>query len=200
MDLFESSKSKSHLALEDGSAIYIRDFLAPPDAQSYFEEFFNYLEWQQHDIKIFGKSIPQPRLTALYATNKKSYSYSGLHLQPNAFTLGLENLNKLIKKETGYLFTHCLANLYRDGKDSMGWHSDDEKELGKQPLIASVSLGSARKFQLKHKTKNLKHNLELEPGSLLLMQGTTQQFWKHQLPKTRATISPRINLTFRNIL
>ena len=98
-------------------------------------------------------------------------------------------------------FTHCLANLYRDGKDSMGLHADDEKELGRNPVIASVSLGATRKFRLKHIfDKSLKLDIDLEPGSLLIMKGTTQHFWKHELPKTSLITGSRINLTYRKIM
>jgi alkylated DNA repair dioxygenase AlkB len=104
-----------------------------------------------------------------------------------------------IKPSGGINFNTCLANLYRDGKDSMGWHADNEKVLGENPVIASISLGGVRRFQWKHKTKSLKKELALEHGSLLLMKGSMQHFWKHQLPKTTKQISPRINLTFRKI-
>lgn len=186
--------------LPDADLDYYPDFLNLESANSILITLLNTLQWEQYSIKIFGKTIPQPRLTALYALNSQSYSYSGLLLNPIEFTEQLKTLHQEIFKLTGYTFTHCLANLYRDGNDSMGWHADDEKELGNNPVIASVSLGAVRNFQLRHKFKpGLKHALPLQHGSLLIMKGETQEFWKHQLPKTKKVISPRINLTFRTI-
>lgn len=187
--------------LPDANLEYYPYFLNTKSADSYLETLLNTLKWEQHSIKLFGKRIPQPRLTALYAINSQPYSYSGLKLVPLAFTNELKVLHSEIAKLTGYSFTHCLANLYRDEKDSMGWHSDNERELGKEPVIASLSLGAERDFQLKHKTNlKLKQIIPLAHGSLLIMSGKTQEFWKHQLPKTSKIISPRINLTFRSIL
>jgi alkylated DNA repair dioxygenase AlkB len=154
--------------------------------------------WQQDDIKIFGKVYQQPRLTALFGTNGKPYSYSNITMQPHRFTKELLE----IKQKIGFLceaeFTTCLLNLYRDGKDSNGWHADDEQELGQNPTIASVSLGQERFFHLRHKkNKSLKHKILLEHGSLLLMQGETQHHWQHQIPKTAKPMGERVNLTFR---
>ena len=180
---------------------YYRNFLSKDLAESYFETLFENLDWQQHKIKIFGKILPQPRLTSLYAEGEAPYSYSGLTLFPKEFTPELHEIRRELEKYTSVHFTHCLANLYRNGNDSMGLHSDDEKELGRNPVIASISLGATRKFKLKHKVrKDQKFEIDLEPGSLLLMQGSTQHFWKHELPKTKKQMAPRINLTFRTIL
>lgn len=185
----------------DASLIYYPKFLNEFEADLYFNNLLKELKWKQHNIKIFGKTIPQPRLTSLYAENSTAYSYSNLTLHPLLFTPELVELQQKLMQLTGCHFTHCLANLYRDENDSMGWHSDDEKSLGKNPVIASLSLGEVRKFQLKHKfRKEIKYDLNLEHGSLLIMQGTTQKFWKHQLPKTKKDKFQRINLTFRRIL
>jgi len=192
--------TNNKITLPDADLVYYPNFLGNDLADNYFRSLLKKLQWEQYSIKLFGKTIPQPRLTALYALNTESYSYSGLKLNPLAFTKELKELYSEIVKITGSTFTHCLANLYRDGNDSMGWHADDEKELGKNPVIASLSLGAERNFQLKHKTNpELKYALKLEHGSLLIMQGSTQEFWKHQLPKTKKSIEPRINLTFRTI-
>ncbi|MGM1055555.1 MAG: alpha-ketoglutarate-dependent dioxygenase AlkB family protein [Bacteroidota bacterium] len=199
MGLFNSEEFK--LNLPDSNITYYPEFLDPKIADRYFQIFLKELNWQHHDIKIFGKKIPQPRLTALYAVNDLSYSYSNLTLIPEKFTPELLEIQQKLKVQTGKDFTHCLANFYRGGSDSMGWHSDDEKVLGKDPVIASVSLGGVRNFQLKHKKiKDQKFKLDLEHGSLLLMAGGTQHYWKHQLPKTKKQVDPRINLTFRIIL
>ncbi|CAM4288695.1 alpha-ketoglutarate-dependent dioxygenase AlkB family protein [Gillisia hiemivivida] len=196
---FEFKSGK--ITIPDANLEYYPNFLNNELANSYYKTFLNTLEWEQYYIKLFGKTIPQPRLTALYAINSEPYTYSALKLQPIPFTEELSFINSKILELTGSNFTHCLANLYRDGNDSMGWHADDEKELGKNPIIASLSLGAVRNFQLKHKTDSaLKYALALEHGSLLIMKGSTQEFWKHQLPKTKKEISPRINLTFRTII
>lgn len=197
MEIFKNSKYE--LNLPDASISYFPDFLRKEKAHNYFEVFLKELEWEQQEIKIFGKKIPQPRLTALNAINEIPYTYSNLTLFPKKLTFELSEILKKLEMETGEHFTHCLANLYRDGSDSMGWHSDDEKELGKNPVIASVSLGGVRSFHLKHKSRDNKFKLDLGHGSLLLMAGTTQHYWKHQLPKTNKPVAPRINLTFRRI-
>ncbi len=187
--------------LRNADITYYPNFLTTELADSFLAIFLKELQWEQFDIKIFGKVIPQPRLTALYAINTQPYSYSNLTLHPNSYTTELEIISNKLFKLTGIRFTHCLANLYRDGNDSMGWHSDDEKELGQNPVIASISFGAERKFQLKHKElKDQKMEIPLEHGSLLIMKGETQHYWKHQLPKTKKIDSPRINLTFRTIL
>ncbi len=187
--------------LQDADLSYFPKYFPPIVADRYYEFLLEDLDWRQYDIKIFGKKIPQPRLTALYAEGKNSYTYSNLTLFPNSFTPELAEIKSEIENTTGFSFTHCLANLYREGNDSMGWHADDERELGQEPVIASLSFGAVRKFQMKHKlNSNIKYEVNLEHGSLLLMKGKTQEYWKHQIPKTKTEVSPRINLTFRRIL
>lgn len=190
-----------NLDLPDSDIRYFPNFLTPEKADFFFEDFLKSVPWQQDDIRIFGKVHPQPRLTALYSTNGKPYSYSNITMQPHDFTDALLKIKKKIESKTDVLFTTCLLNRYRHGRDSNGWHADNEKELGENPVIASVTLGQERFFHLKHKRdKNLKSKLLLEHGSLLLMQGTTQQHWLHQIPKTARPIGERINLTFRVIV
>lgn len=201
MALHKTPTSSVRPNLPDIDIIYYRNFLSSDIAENYFQVLFENLDWQQHEIRIFGKILPQPRLTALYAESEVPYSYSGLTLIPKEFTPELQELRKELEKYTPIHFTHCLANLYRNGNDSMGLHSDDEKELGNNPVIASISLGATRKFKLKHKVmKDQKFEIDLESGSLLLMQGSTQHFWKHELPKSKKDTGARINLTFRRIL
>ncbi|MET6991835.1 alpha-ketoglutarate-dependent dioxygenase AlkB family protein [Sediminicola arcticus] len=186
------------LVLPDADVTYYPNFLDLIKADSYFEEFKNTIPWQQDDIKVFGKIYAQPRLTALYSTNGKPYSYSNITMQPHNFTKELLDIKEKIEVVSKNSFTTCLLNLYRDGKDSNGWHADNEKELGENPVIASITLGQERYFHLKHRTqKELKYKLLLEHGSLLLMKGTTQHHWLHQIPKTAKPISERINLTYR---
>ena len=188
------------LKLPDSDISYYPNFIPSADATDFFKTIKDSTPWQQDDITVFGKTYPQPRLTALYANNDKPYSYSNITMQPLAFTNELLELKKMVENIANVQFTTCLLNRYRNGKDSNGWHADNEKELGKNPIIASVSLGAERYFHLKHNlTPNLKHKLLLQHGSLLLMSGETQHFWKHQLAKTAKEVGERINLTFRII-
>ena len=188
------------LNLPNSDISYYPKFLDALAADRYFKDFRATVPWQQDTITVFGKTYQQPRLTALFGENGKSYTYSNIVMQPHPFSGNLLKLKSSLEKRTALHFTTCLMNLYRHGKDSNGWHSDDEKELGTNPVIASVSLGQERFFHLRHTSKkNLKHKLLLEHGSLLLMKGETQHFWQHQIPKTSRTIKERINLTFRII-
>ncbi|MBI6118473.1 alpha-ketoglutarate-dependent dioxygenase AlkB family protein [Salegentibacter maritimus] len=187
-------------SLPDAELEYFPNFVNKEKANLLFQKLVNEIRWQQQNIKLFGKEIPQPRLTAFYAEKGISYTYSGLQLNPTDFSAELWELKQKTEMLSGFSFNTCLANLYRDGSDSMGWHADDEKVLGKNPVIASISFGGIRRFQLKHKTnKDLKESIDLNHGSLLIMKGRMQHFWKHQLPKTKKEVLPRINLTFRKI-
>lgn len=191
---------ETRLDLPDSDIRYFPNFLETAIANTYFKNFKSQTPWQQDDITVFGKIYAQPRLTALYANNKKPYSYSNITMQPHLFTPELIAIKKKIETYTNVEFTTCLLNLYRDGKDSNGWHADNEKELGQNPVIGSITLGQERYFHLRHKNdKSLKKKILLQNGSLLLMQGTTQHFWQHQIPKTAKTIQERINLTYRVI-
>jgi len=188
------------LHLPDAEIIYYSHFFDKNEADSIFDELTSEIPWQQDDIKVFGKIHPQPRLTALFGNDGKPYSYSNIKMQPHPWSLLLQKIKLHIESIANTNFTTVLLNLYRDGKDSNGWHADNEKELGINPVIASVSFGAERSFHLKHNTdKSLKKTIVLEHGSLLLMKGTTQHFWKHQIPKTAKPIGSRINLTFRFI-
>ena len=196
--MFPSEEIK--LNLPDSDISYFPNFFSEVEALAFYNSILNETNWQQDDITLFGKTYAQPRLTALFANNKKPYSYSNITMHPNAFTETILKIKIKIETITKERFTTCLANLYRDGNDSNGWHADDEKELGINPVIASVTFGAARYFNLKHKNnKTLKQKLLLENGSLLLMQGETQHQWLHQIAKTKKEVTPRINLTFRII-
>jgi alkylated DNA repair dioxygenase AlkB len=159
------------------------------------------VEWEQHRIRIRGREIASPRLSAWYGDPDAHYRYSGLSLEPRPWLPVILELKSRVEAACDEPFNSVLLNLYRDGSDSMGWHSDDEPELGERPLIASLSLGATRRFRLRHRRrKDLEPvAIDLEGGSLLIMEGDTQRFWKHQVPKTKRTVEPRINLTFRNI-
>ena len=188
------------LDLPDAEIIYYPQFFDKEQSDLIYTELLQDIAWQQDNITIFGKTHPQPRLTALYGNEGKPYSYSNITMQPHHWNSLLQKIKYYIEETTGYQFTTVLLNQYRDGKDSNGWHADNEKELGVNPIIASLSFGSERVFQLKHNTINeAKKSIVLEHGSLLLMKGSTQHFWKHQIPKTAKPIGTRINLTFRSI-
>jgi alkylated DNA repair dioxygenase AlkB len=189
-----------HFNLKDAELIYYPNFFNLVESNHLFKLLLNKTEWQEDDITVFGKTYKQPRLTALYANNNKPYSYSNITMKPSRFYKELDEIKTRVEKRTEAHFTTCLLNLYRDGNDSNGWHADNEKELGTNPIIASVSFGATRKFHLKHNAdKSLKQTILLEHGSLLLMKGTTQHCWKHQIPKTKKIVEKRINLTFRYI-
>ena len=201
MHLFDNNaKGEMIPDMPDAEVLYYPHFIQTENTNRYFEQLLTETPWQQDDIKVFNKIYAQPRLTALYGDNGKTYTYSGLTMRPKPFTPILLELKKHIEAISGFKFTTCLLNLYRDGSDSNGWHADDEKKLGKNPAIASLSLGSPRMFKFRRKDdKKDVRKLELTPGSLLLMKGSPQHFWQHQLPKTTRAVGERINLTFRYI-
>ncbi len=193
--------SYENLLPEGGELFYFPQFLTREESQYYFEELFASTKWQEKEIKIFGKLRPQPRLIDWVADDGLSYSYSGLRLEPHSWSQDLMEVKKRLEDFTHYHFNSVLLNLYRNQYDSNGWHSDDEKELGEQPMIASLSLGESRDFLIKHKDKkHLSFKIHLTSGSLLIMKGDCQKFWKHCLPKRTRELGPRINLTFRNIV
>ena len=199
MDLLFNSEPLT-LDLPDAEIIYYPPFFDKEQADQIYAELLQEIAWQQDNITVFGKTHPQPRLTALYGNEGKPYSYSNITMQPNPWNTLLQKIKYLIEATTECQFTTVLLNQYRDGKDSNGWHADNEKELGTNPIIASLSFGAERVFQLKHNTiADAKKSIVLEHGSLLLMKGSTQHFWKHQIPKTAKPIGNRINLTFRSI-
>ena len=186
--------------LIDAQVSYVPSFIGFEEANELFNKLIEDINWQQDDIVVFGKKFQQPRLTALYGNDGKSYSYSSLTMFPNKWNSLLIYIKEKVEEFMNVKFTTILLNYYRDGNDSNGWHADNEKELGKNPIIASISFGAKRVFQMKHNTnKDQKFKIELEHGSLLIMKGTTQHFWKHQIPKSTKKVGPRINLTFRII-
>lgn len=188
------------LPLPDADIILYPSLLNQPECDHLLTDLTQTINWRQDSITIYGRSLPQPRLTAWYGDPGKSYTYSGLTMHPSHWTPTLLELKAKVDALAGVVFNSVLLNLYRDGNDSMGWHSDDEPELGANPVIGSLSLGGTRRFLLRHRFKRgLKHELELTSGSFLLMQGTTQSYWQHQVPKTKRPVLPRINLTFRVI-
>lgn len=159
------------------------------------------LPWTVHRIRMFGREIPSPRLSCWIGDADARYRYSGTQFEPQPWTQALQALRLRLNTRLDAAFNSVLANCYRDGRDSMGWHSDDEPELGSQPLIASLSLGATRRFLLRRRDDHsIRLAIELEAGSLLLMAGDTQRYWQHALPRTARPVGERINLTFRQIL
>jgi alkylated DNA repair dioxygenase AlkB len=191
-------KEKKIISL-NGEAIFYSQFFTIEESDQFFKELENDVNWKQDYIKLYGKPIPLPRLTAWYGDEGKSYIYSGIEQHPDPWTSTLEMIKNRIESVANVKFNSVLLNLYRDGKDSVSWHSDDEPELGENPIIGSVSLGGTRRFCLKHKESNQKIEIELAHGSFLLMRGELQHYWLHQVPKTQKAVTPRINLTFRII-
>ncbi|HEX8425828.1 alpha-ketoglutarate-dependent dioxygenase AlkB family protein [Hymenobacter sp.] len=179
-------------------------FLAPNVAADLFKELSDIIAWRHEPIKLFGKEVMQPRLTAWHGDPTARYSYSGLALEPQPWTPALQQLRQQVQDATNAHFNSVLLNLYRTGQDSMGWHADDEPALGPAPIIASLSLGATRRFRLRPRNPSqVLHapiSLDLSGGSLLLMRAPTQQYWLHAVPKTARSSAPRLNLTFRLII
>lgn len=201
MTLFPLVTPTENLLPFDGEAYLFEQFFLPKAADIYFEELKANIVWKQEPIKMFGKLIMQPRLTAWYGDSDKPYSYSGITMQPQAWSPLLLDIKTQIETQANTTYSSVLLNRYRDGNDSMGWHSDDERELGRNPNIGSVSFGTTRTFQFRHRTqRDQKVTIQLPHGSFLLMTGETQHYWHHQIPKSTKINSERINLTFRKIL
>lgn len=183
-----------------GEVYYIPHVFSHEKADEYFNLLFSEIRWKQEPIKIFGKEVLQPRLTAWYGDIEKPYTYSGLTMAPNHWIHPLMEIKKVADEYSGVQSTSALLNLYRDGNDGLGWHRDNEKVLGPEPVIASVSLGVSRFFQFrKYHNKKDVISIELEPGSLLVMRGATQRSWEHRVPKSKKVHGARINITFRKI-
>ncbi len=188
-------------SLKQASITYQPQFLGVDESIQLYRQFKDEIEWKHREILMFGKKVKEPRLTAWYGDPGVSYQYSGIKLEPIRWTESLSRLKERIESVSGNQFNSVLLNWYRDGKDSMGWHSDDEKELGKNPVIASLSLGTKRDFQIRRKDDHKeKKEFVLETGSLLIMSGEMQHHWQHQIPKRKKVESGRMNLTFRKIL
>lgn len=183
-----------------GAALrYWPRLLDGPEADRLLDRLLAELDWRQHEVRIAGRRFPSPRLSAWYGDPGTTYRYSGLALTAAGWPPVLAPVRAAVEDAARTRFNSVLANLYRDGADSMGWHSDDEGELGPEPVIASVSLGAERRFVLRHRRDRSVPavSLTLEHGSLLTMAGATQRNWRHALPKARRVSRPRVNLTFR---
>jgi alkylated DNA repair dioxygenase AlkB len=198
----EESDPKAQVILSmDGEAIFYRDFFNADESEKLFLELNASTQWQQDTITLYGRCMPLPRLQAWYGDEGKSYTYSGIEQHPKLWTPVLSTIKARIEQVAQVKFNSVLLNLYRHGKDSVAWHSDDEPELGQNPIIGSVSFGDTRRFSLKHKQiKDRKVEIDLPHGSFLLMRGKTQHYWQHQIAKTTKEVRPRINLTFRIVI
>ena len=195
MQLFDTPQ----IPMVDADVQFYPNWLDVTAADMFFAQLKDNLSWSQDYIRIYGRDVKIPRLQSWMGDPDATYTYSGLKMHPLPWSEPIISIKRDCEKITGNVFNSVLANWYRDGQDSMGMHSDDEPELGTQPVIASVTLGEPRKFIFKHKYAGIKQDLVLEHGSLLVMRGTTQQYWQHGINKTKRRIDDRINLTFRHI-
>ena len=200
-DLFPGQTTFERIPMQDAEVYYLRELFLAQTAEAIMNQLINEVRWRAENIVVWGKTYPQPRLIAWYGDNGTSYTYSGIPHDPLPWTDTLIDIKNRIEKFAGTDFNSVLLNYYRSHRDSMGLHSDDEPELGRRPIIASLSLGEERTLILKHKTKrDLKSvRLKLASGSLLLMKGETQHCWKHGIEKEKRPCGPRVNLTFRRI-
>lgn len=195
-----NDKIKSGLTkIENGEYLFFPDFFSKSESDLFLQKLKDEIEWKQESMNMYGKQVDFPRLTAWYGNNDKPYSFSGITLQPKIWTKELLEIKGKIEPLSNVQFNSVLLNRYRSGNDSISWHTDAEKELGQNPVIASVNFGATRKFQLRHIKTKEKVEIELTHGSLLIMQGELQHFWQHQVPKTSKIVNERINLTFRVI-
>lgn len=197
-ELFNSAQQTFQLANAD--IHYLPDFVA--NSKALYAVLLNELAWRQDSMQMYGKTVKIPRLNAWYGERGTDYSYSGIQLSPQPWTPTLLELKQRVERHLQCSFNSVLANYYRDEKDSVAWHADDERELGERPVIASLSFGATRRFSLKPKLSldSAAVHTDLASGSLLVMAGNTQQQWLHQVPKTSQVVGGRINLTFRRII
>ena len=200
LSLFEPARREEFPSKDESEVEFLRRFIDSKEADYLLASLSESNEWSQDFIRIFGKAQPLPRLHRWFADAEQPYRWSGIEMNPEPFPDYLREILARLWDRTGIQFNTALGNLYRDGKDSVAWHSDDEPDLGPNPIIASLSLGATRRFLLRRKDNHKEIKAyELSHGSLLLMSGSTQAHWEHTIPKTRQRVEPRINLTFRSI-
>ena len=201
IELFpEASKEAEVIPIQDGDLFFYPRLFSPEESNGFFRDLKGKVAWKQEEIKLYGKVIPLPRLTAWFGDEGMNYAYSGITVEPRPWTKTLLEIKDRVDNVSGVKFNSVLLNLYENERHSVSWHSDDEPELGKDPTIGSFNLGATRRFRLKHKKdETLKKSIDLPHGSYLLMAGNLQHYWVHQVPKSSRKIDPRINLTFRII-
>ena len=202
IDLFNQDPEARNPLIELNNArlLFFENYFSQKESDLLFKHLIENITWKQDHINMYGRLLELPRLSAWYGDDDKPYTYSGITLNPNIWTTHLLEIKKAVEKEAQTKFSSVLLNRYRDGQDYVGWHTDSEKELGKNPIIGSVNFGAPRKFQLRRiDNPKEKFEVELGHGSVLIMMGETQHYWQHQVPKTAKKIGERINLTFRKI-
>lgn len=188
------------LDMPDAEVLFYPAFFDAGESALLMQDLSATIAWEAQDVEFPWGKVAMPRLVAWYGDAGKAYTYSGVTHQPHAWTDTLLDIKARVEAAADVTFNSVLLNLYRSEKDSVGWHSDDEPELGENPVIASVSFGATRPFQFKHKTlPDLRRSIDLTAGSLLIMRGATQAMWKHAIPKLKKPCGERINLTFRVI-
>lgn len=198
-DIGNMDKMPVATLIQDGEYIFIPNFFSVLESDYYFKKLKENTHWRQESMHMYGKQVLFPRLTAWYGDNDKQYSFSGITLKPEEWNKELLDIKSKIEPVANTNFNSVLLNLYRNGNDSISWHTDAEEELGSNPIICSVNFGATRKFQLRHIETKEKIDINLTHGSLLIMLGELQHFWQHQVPKTNQKVTERINLTFRMI-
>jgi alkylated DNA repair dioxygenase AlkB len=186
-----------NLLPRDGVAEYLGKICSPEESPTLFDDLLATSPWQPDEVVLFGRKRILSRKVAWMGDAGFTYSYSGTSKTASPLTSALLLIKKRVEQQCAHRFNSCLMNLYHDGSEGMGWHSDDEKTLGRNPVIASVSFGAERVFKLKHRESKEIVSVLLENGSLLVMKGATQHHWVHAMPKTKKITTPRINLTFR---
>jgi len=184
----------------DGSALLFPKFLEPTQTSQIFQQILDETPWEMPEMVMFGKKYPQAGLSTWFTNTGVNYVYSGITRTPHAMTPMLTGVLDRCALKSGAEYNSVLVNLYRDGSDSVSWHSDNEAVNGSEPTIASVSLGATRRFDLRHKESGETVRIDLEDGSLLVMSGLSQHCWVHQIAKTKTKVGPRINLTFRRVV
>jgi len=195
-----SNKTVIKSSIPSKNIVYIPNLFSLTEANTYFEQLRQHVDWNQETIRLYGQAYEVPRLTAWYGDEDKSYTYSGITLHPVKWITPLLKIKKRIENISACSFNSVLLNRYRNGSDSVSWHADDEPELGPNPLIGSVSFGGTRPFQMKHKFTDERREILLQHGSYLFMKGSTQHHYLHKIPKTKRAVGERINLTFRQII
>lgn len=193
-------ESAEELLPKDGSAVLHRQAISSAESADAMKALLDLVPWEQRRVRVYGREVPQPRLVAWFGDPGRSYTYSGLTLDPSPWTSLLVELRSACEAIAGVAFNSGLANLYRDGRDSLSWHADDEPELGPDPVIASLSLGAERRFDFRHRESGETVRTLLPAGSVVVMSSGCQRQWVHQVPKMLRVNDPRINLTFRTIL
>ena len=199
MTTFNESKVSNNILNKDGIVNYYGKILSSEEANRYFDLLMQSILWEKDEIIVFGKHITTKRKVAWYGDSEYLYTYSNATKRALAWTKELSELKQIVEKYAITKFNSCLLNLYHNGNEGMGWHSDDEKSLGKNYTIASLSFGAERKLSFKHKQTKQTVSVVLEHGSLIIMKDSTQSNWLHSLPKSKNITQPRINLTFRTM-